>query len=95
MLRRLRRARRIKIGDVLTWLVVALILAYVGLFLVHLSQGFNFTSALGGGVQDFRIFAICFGEWGQMQEFVARDSMFGDDLGKLAIELAGGECGPW
>lgn len=92
---RLRRLRRVKAGDVLGQVVVLVLLVYVALTVFHLTQGFDFTSALGGGIQDFRVVGVCFGEWGEMKEFVARDSFFGKDPGRLALDLSGGQCGPW
>ena len=78
------------------WRVVAVaLLIYVGLTVFHLTQGFDFTSALGGGIQDIRVVGVCFGEWSEMKEFIARDSFLGKDPGKLALDISGGECGPW
>ena len=75
--------------------VTVALLIYAGLTVFHLTQGFDFTSALGGGIQDIRAMAVCFGEWGEMKEFMARPSILGKDPGGAALNLAGGECGPW
>ena len=92
---RLRRLRRVKIKDALGRAIVTALLVYAVLTVFHLTQGFGFASALGGGIQDIRVTAICFGEWGDMKEFIARDAFFGKDPGRLALDLSGGECGPW
>ena len=84
--------RRVKMGDVLGRVIVAALLVYVALIFFHLTQGFSFTSALGGGIQDIRVVAVCFGEWGEMKEFIARDSLFGKDPGGLALDLSGGNA---
>ena len=81
--------------DLFGRVVIVALLIYVGLTVFHLTQGFDFTSALGGGIQDIRVVAVCFGEWGEMKEFIARDSFLGKDPGGLALDLSGGECGPW
>ena len=57
-------------------------------------QGFGFTSALGGVILDLRVAGMCFGEWGEMKEFIARDSYLGGDVGRLALATADG-CGDW
>lgn len=93
--RQLRRLRRVKASDLLAKAVIAALLIYAGLTVFHLTQGFGFISALGGGIQDIRVVGVCFGEWGEMQEFIARDSFLGKDPGRLALDLSGGECGPW
>lgn len=89
--RRLRRRWR----EVARRLAVGILVVYAGLTVFHLAQGFGFTSALGGGIQDLRVVGVCFGEWGEMKEFIARDAFMGKDLGKLALDLSGGECGAW
>ena len=93
--RRYRRLRGVKIKDVLGRVLIAALLIYVALTIFHLTQGFDFTSALGGGIQDIRVVGVCFGEWNEMKEFIARDSFLGKDLGRLALDLSGGECGNW
>ena len=92
---RFRRLKRVRFKDVLGRVFIVLVLIYVGLTVFHLTQGFDFTSALGGGIQDIRVVGVCFGEWGEMKEFIARDSFLGKDPGRLALDLSGGECGPW
>ena len=82
-------------GDVLGQAVTALLLVYAALAVFHLTQGFDFISALGGGIQDIRATMVCFGEWGELKEFVAREALFGKDVGGLALDLSGGRCGPW
>lgn len=75
--------------------IIVALLAYVALTVFHLTQGFGFVSALGGGIQDIRAIAVCFGEWSEMKEFIARDSFLGRDPGRAALDLSGGQCGPW
>lgn len=76
-------------------LAIAFLLIYAALTVFHLTQGFGFVSALGGGVQDFRAVGICFGEWGDIKDFIERDSFLGKDLGRMALDLSEGECGSW
>ena len=54
--------------------MTAVLLIYVGLTVFHLMQGFSFGSALQGGIQDFRAAGACWGEWGEMKEFVVREA---------------------
>ena len=89
---RIRRLRRVKTRDVFWRAVVVVLLIYVALTIFHLTQGFDFASALGGGMQDVRAVGVCFGEWSEIKEFIARDSVFGKDVGKLALDLSGGQC---
>ena len=73
---------------------MAALLIYAALTVFHLMQGFNLPSALGGVILDLRVVGMCFGEWGEMEEFIARDSYFGGDIGKMALGTAE-ECGDW
>ena len=77
------RLGRVSVLNLLWGVAIAFLLVYAGLTVFHLSQGFDFGSALGGGIHDFRVVAVCFGEWGAVKEFIAREPFFGKDVGGL------------
>ena len=82
-----RRVRRIDLKILPGQVLFAVLLVYLALTILHLMQGFSFGSALQGGIQDFRAFGACWGEWGEMKEFVGREAFFGADVGKVALDL--------
>ena len=90
-----RSTKRFSLSDLVGAVILAAVVVYVGLTIFHLQQGFDFVSALGGGIQDVRVVGTCFGEWGQVQDFIARDPLLGKDVGRLALEFSGGQCGSW
>ena len=67
--------------------VVTVLLAYVGVTLYHLSNGFDFGSALVRGTRDARMLAVCWQDMGLVQEFVERQSFLGRDPAVLAQML--------
>ena len=67
--------------------VVSVLLAYVGVTLYHLSNGFDFGSALVGGTRDARMLAACWQDMGLVQEFVERQAFLGRDPAVLAQML--------
>ena len=67
--------------------VISVVVVYVLITLYHLSNGFDFGSALGAGFSDFRAVLVCFGEWGEMKEFITRPAVAGDDIGGVALDL--------
>ena len=83
----LRRVRRTDLKTLSGQVLFAVLLVYIVLTILHLMQGFSFGSALQGGIQDFRAFGACWGEWGEMKEFVGREAFFGADVGKVALDL--------
>ena len=66
---------------------VAVIAVYILLTLYHLSQGFGFGDALKGGFLDVRAVFVCWGNWGEMGEFVARPALAGRDIGGMALDM--------
>ena len=67
---------------------VSVLIAYAGVTLYHLSNGFDFGSALIGGTRDARILAACWQDMGLVQEFVQRPAFLGSDPAAVAQALA-------
>lgn len=66
--------------------IISVVIVYLILTLYHLSHGFGFGDALTGGLLDVRAVFVCFGEWGEMKEFIARPAVAGRDLGGMLLD---------
>ena len=75
--------------------VVSVLLAYVGVTLYHLSNGFDFGSALVGGTRDARMLATCWQDMGLVQEFVERQAFLGRDPAAVAQMLGDDPYAGW
>ena len=67
--------------------LVVLLLAYVGVTVYHLSNGFDLPSAVVGGTRDARVLASCWGDMGVVKEFVDRPAFFGKDPAVLDLPV--------
>ena len=88
----LRWRRKVKVREMLSTLLGCCLVVYAGLVVFHALNGFNAGSALKAPAVDLRVTKVCRGEWTFIKEFIDRDSFFGEDLGGVAIDIAGGEC---
>ena len=61
----------------------------------HLSNGFDFGSALVGGTRDARMLAACWQDMGLVQEFVERQAFLGSDSAVLAQMLGDAPYKEW
>ena len=74
---------------------VSVLLAYAGVTLYHLSNGFDFGSALVGGTRDARILVACWQDMGLVQEFVERPAFLGSDPAAVAQALGDDPYAGW
>ena len=75
-----RRLRRTRWGLVAKRAAVVALVVYVGLMVYHLSNGLNFGDSLRGPLLDVRVTAGCLGDWGAIEAFVTRETLWGVDL---------------
>ena len=76
--------------NVLKGIGISLVVLYVIVTVYHLSQGFGFGAALAGGFVDIRAFFVCWGEWGDLKDFLTRPAVGGDDIGGVVLDF--GTC---
>ena len=79
--------RKVPAENALKGIGISLVVLYVILTIYHLSNGFDFGSALAGPFLDTRAFFMCWNDWGQLSEFISRPAVLGDDLGGVALDL--------
>ena len=65
--------------------LVVLLVAYVGVTVYHLSNGFDLPSAVVGGTRDARVLASCWRDMGVVKTFVERPAVWGKDPAVLDL----------